>query len=372
VSVAVAVAAVARTAGPSSPRLDVDLAAIAENTRLFRRRTPGAVMAVVKADGFGHGALDVARAALAAGASELGTTSIAEALALREACPEVPVLSWLNAVDAPWELAVGAGIEVAISSRDHLDALLRSTVGAQVHLHLDTGMARDGSSPHDWASLCRAARVAERQGRLAVVGMMGHLSCADDAGHPANARGRTRFSWGLMTARAAGLRPTKRHLAATSATLLDPMSHHTMSRIGAGLVGIDPTRTTPLRGALTLTAPLVEVRTVRAGTPVGYGETWIAERATRLGLVGIGYADGLPRLASGTATMQVRGQRVPVAGRISMDMTVLDLGGSGAEVGETVTVFGPGADGEPTIREWADAAGYLEHEIVTGLGRRLR
>lgn len=355
----------------TAPHLRVDLDAIAANTRLFARRTPGLLMAVVKADGFGHGAVEVARTALAAGASELGVTSIAEALALRSAGLTVPVLSWLNPVDAPWEAAVGAGIEVAVPSRDHLDALVRSGVGARVHLHLDAGMARDGMPPSGWAGLCRAARRAELAGRITVVGLMGHLGCAEDPTHPSNALGRTRFGWGLMTARAAGLRPTKRHLAATSATLLDPLSHQTMSRVGAGLVGIDPTRTTTVRPALTLTAPLVEVRGARAGTPVGYGHTWVAPRATSLGLVPVGYADGLPRSASGTAEMQVRGRRVPVVGRISMDMAVVDLGSTGATPGETVTVFGPGDGGEPTVREWADAAGVLEHEVVTGMGSRI-
>lgn len=357
--------------GSARPRLEIDLAAVAANTRLFRRRTTGSVMAVVKADGFGHGAVDVARTALAAGAAELGVTSIDEALVLRRAGITAPVLSWLNPVSAAWRDAVAADVELAVSSREHLEAVLLSAIGARVHLHLDTGMARDGADPQAWSDLCRAARRAELHGQLQVVGMMGHLACADEPSHPANHRGRTRFAWGLMTARAAGLRPAKRHLAATAATLTDPLSHHTMSRIGAGLVGIDPSGTTPLRGALTLTAPLVEVRTVRAGTPVGYGGTWVAARSTRLGLVGVGYADGLPRLASGAAEMSVRGRRVPVVGRISMDMAVVDLSGTGAGTGETVTVLGPGTQGEPTVRDWAQAAGYLEHEIVTGLGARL-
>jgi alanine racemase len=349
----------------------VDLDAVADNTRVFLRRATGEVMAVVKADGFGHGAVDVARTALAAGATRLGVTSIAEALPLRAAGLDVPVLSWLNPVEADWTAAVGANLDLAVPSRDHLEALLRSTVGARVHLHLDTAMARDGAAPGSWADLCRAARRAEQQGRLHVVGLMGHLACAEDPAHPSNSIGRTRFAWGLMTARAAGLRPTQRHLAATSATLLDPLAHHTMSRVGAGLVGIDPTRTagSELRGALTMTAPLVDVRTVRAGTPVGYGHVWTAPRATRLGLLPLGYADGLPRV-SGGAEVLVHGRRAPVVGRISMDMTVVDLGDSGAEAGEQATVFGPGLHGEPTVRDWADAAGCLEHEIVTGLGRR--
>ncbi|MCZ4500442.1 MAG: alanine racemase [Marmoricola sp.] len=355
----------------AAPRLHVDLAAIAANTRYFAARTTGELMAVVKADGFGHGAVDVARTALASGASSLGVTSISEALALRGAGITAPVLSWLNAVDADWASAVGHDVEVAIGSRDHLDALLRSGIGARVHLNLDTGMARDGCAPSEWADLCRAARRAERLGRITVVGMMGHLPCAETPADPSNSRGRTRFAWGLMTARAAGLRPSQRHLAATAATLLDPLSHHTVSRVGAGLVGIDPTRTAPLRPALSLSAPLVEVRAVTAGTPVGYGHTWTAPHATRLGLVPVGYADGVPRPASGRAEMQVLGRRVPVVGRISMDMTVVDLGGSPAQVGDAVTVFGPGCEGEPTVREWADAADVLEHEIVTGLGTRV-
>ena len=140
--------------------------------------------------------------------------------------------------------------------------------------------------------------------------------------------GRARFAWGLGVARNYGLRPRDRHLAATSATLTDPTSHHTMSRVGAGLVGIDPTGglAPQLHGALTLTAPLSLVRRVRAGTGVGYGHTWTAPHTTRLGLLPLGYADGLPRVASGRAQVQVAGVRRPLVGRISMDMAVVDLG----------------------------------------------
>ncbi len=357
-------------ATPTLPTLTIDLAAIAANTRLFVRRTPGELMAVVKADGFGHGASEVARTALSAGALRLGVTSIAEALALRADGLRAPILSWLNPIDADWATVVSHGIDLAVPSREHLDAILAHSRGAKVHLHLDTGMARDGASPASWAGLVRAARRAEQRGQLEVVGLMGHLGCAEHPEDPSNSAGRTRFAWGLQVARAAGLRPTQRHLAATAATLLDPLAHHTMSRVGAGLVGIDPTGTTVLRPALTLTAPLVSVRSVRAGTPVGYGHTWRAPRATRLGLLPLGYADGLPRSADG-AEVLLAGRRVPVVGRISMDMTVVDLGDLPVAAGATATVFGPGDAGEPTVRDWAVAAGVLEHEIVTGLGPRL-
>jgi alanine racemase len=365
---ALTVPATSRTAGA---RLVVDLTAVAANTRLFAARATGELMAVVKADGFGHGAVDVARTSLTHGATRLGVTSVEEALALRAAGIDAPVLSWLNPVDADVATAVAAGVELAVPGREHLDAITSRATGARVHLQLDTGMARDGAAPAEWAALCRAARRAERCGLVRVVGVMGHLATADTPTDPANALGRTRFAWGLETARACGLRPADRHLAATSATLTDPLSHHTMSRVGAGLVGIDPSRTTPLRPALALTAPLVSVRRVRAGTPVGYGHTWIAPATTTLGLLPLGYADGLPRVASGRAEVLVRGARRPIVGRISMDMAVVDLGVGHHEPGDVVTVFGPGDHGEPTVVEWAAWADTIEHEIVTGLGARL-
>jgi alanine racemase len=358
----------------SDPRasLRVDLGAVTANVHTIKSRTAGKLMAVVKADGFGHGQVDVARAALAGGATRLGVTSIDEARPLRAAGLTQPILSWLNPPDADFAAAVRMGIELGVPGLDHLDAIARTAPGARIHLQLDTGMGRDGAEPAQWGQLCRTARRAERQGRLRVVGIMGHLPCADRPGHAANARGRNRFAWGLRVARAAGLRPADHHLAATAATLSDPLSHHTMSRIGAGLVGIDESGTVRLRPALTLTAPLVTIRSVPAGTPVGYGHTWTAARATRLGLIPVGYADGLPRLASHRAEVWVAGTRRPVAGRISMDMTVIDLGpDTPVSVGDPVTVFGPGEHGEPTAAQWAGWAETLEHEIVTGLSARL-
>lgn len=348
--------------------LAIDLGAITANVRTIKSRTAGELMAVVKADGFGHGQVDVARAALAGGATRFGVTGIDEALSLRAAGLTQRILSWLNPIDADFSVALRHDIELGVPGLDHLNRIARTAPGARVHLQLDTGMARDGAEPEQWDRLCRAARELD----VRVAGIMGHLPCAGRPDHPANALGRNRFSWGLQVAHAAGLRPADRHLAATSATLSDPLSHHTMSRIGAGLVGIDESGTVRLRPAMTLTAPLVTIRSVPAGIPVGYGHTWTARRATRLGLIPIGYADGLPRLASHRAEVWVGGMRRSVAGRISMDMTVIDLGpDTPVSVGDPVTVFGPGDNGEPTTAEWARWAETLEHEIVTGLGARL-
>ncbi|MDN4162305.1 alanine racemase [Nocardioides abyssi] len=356
----------------SGPLLQVDLAAVGANTRLLADRAAGDLMAVVKADGFGHGAVDVARTALAHGATWLGVTSLAEALALRAAGLRAPVLSWLNPVDADWSAAVSSGVDVAVPGLEHLAAVVAAPGRARVHLHVDAGMARDGAAPATWAALCAAARRSERQGRVEVVGVMGHLGCADDPGDACNERGRTRFAWALETARAAGLRPRHRHLAATAATLTDPRSHHTMSRVGAGLVGIDPSGTTALRGALTLTAPAVSVRRVPAGTPVGYGHDHRTDRPTHLALVPVGYADGLPRAASGRAEVLVAGRRRPLVGRVSMDQVVVDLGERPVDLGATVTLLGPGDAGEPTAADWADWSGTIPHEVVTGLGAATR
>jgi alanine racemase len=356
--------------------LTVDLRAVAENTRVFASRTRAAVMAVVKADGFGHGSAAVARTALANGATWLGVTSIAEGLALRQAGLTAPVLSWLNPVDADFGPALAAGLDVAVPTVRHLAAVMgaaRAGGGrARVHLHLDVGMARDGCEPAQWPGLCRAAFGGERRGVLTVAGLMGHLGCAGDPADPCNQTGRARFAWGLAAARAAGLRPAVCHLAATAAALTDPRTHHTLCRVGAGLVGIDPSRTARLRPALTLTVPVVAVRRVRAGTHVGYGHSWAAPADTTLGLLPVGYADGLPRAASGRAEVMAGGQRCPVAGVISMDQTVIDLRGRQLRPGEAVTVFGPGTAGEPTVADWAAWAGTIEHEIVTGIGARVR
>lgn len=355
--------------------LHVDLDAVAHNTAVLASRTDAALMAVVKADGFGHGAAAVARTALAHGASSLGVTSIDEALALRAAGVRAPVLSWLNPVDADVAAARAADVQLAVGGRALLDAVATQAPGSRVHLQLDTGMARDGASPQEWASLCRAARVWERRGALEVVGVMGHLPCGEDPTSSSSRLGRERFTWGLGTARAAGLRPQVRHLATTAATLADRASHHDLVRVGAGLVGIDPTGAAGLRPALRLTTPLISVRDVVAGTGVGYGHTWTAPRATTLGLLGLGYADGIPRAASSRGEVSVRGRRCQVVGRVSMDMTVVDLGpalqaGDRIEPGESVTVLG--ADGAPTPREWAAWADCLEHEILTGIGPRVR
>jgi alanine racemase len=367
----------------AAPLRVVSLAAVAANTRLLAERAQGQLMAVVKADGYGHGAVDVARTALANGATSLGVTSIEEALQLRasETSGRTPILSWLNPVDADWARAVTNGVDIGVPSLEHLDAFTQAArrlrvrghaLVPRVHLQLDTGMSRDGCPPEEWADLCRLARAAEESRLLTVAGVMGHLGCSATPSDAANEKAREGFGRGVEVARAAGLRPRLRHLAATAATLTDPAAHFELCRVGAGLVGIDPSETTVLRGAMTLGAPLSQVREVPAGSLVGYGRGHVTGQPTRLGLLPLGYADGIPRSASGQAQVSVRGTRCPLLGAVSMDQSVVGLDAVHARPGDRVTVFGPGDDGEPTVAEWAAWAGTIPHEIVTRLGQRTR
>jgi len=361
--------------------LRIDPAAIAANTRRIASIVGAAprggveVMAVVKADGFGHGA--AALAALDAGATWLGVTSIAEALPLRWRGVSVPILSWLNGPGADLDAAVLHDIDLAVASIAQLQAVsaaaARTGRRARIHLHLDTGMSRDGIDRTEWTTLCELARLGEAAGRLDVVGVMSHLACADQPGHPETMRQVLLFRNALRAARHRGLTPRLAHLAATSAALTDERTHFGMVRIGAGLYGIDPTHSVSphLRGAMTLTAPIVAVREVNAGTGVGYGHRYATSARTRLALLPLGYADGIPRALGPDASVLLRGRRVPIAGTVSMDQVVLDVGDAGIRVGEIATVLGPGESGEPTLHDWAGWAGTIEHDIVTRIGPRV-
>ncbi|HEU5223948.1 MAG TPA: alanine racemase [Candidatus Lumbricidophila sp.] len=356
---------------PAVPTLEVDLNAVAANVRTLAATTCGSIMAVVKADGFGHGAVPIAIAAVQAGATSLGVATIDEALALRTAGLDVPLLSWLNPVGADFATAVAHDIDLAVPTLAHLNAVAAAahSIGrvARVHLHVDTGLHRDGAPRAEWADLSAAARQAERLGVATVAGAMSHLPCADRPGHPSTMAGRAALLDAVSVMRAAGLDPALVHLATTAATQHAPETHFDLSRIGAGLYGIGR----GLRAALTLSAPIVSVSEVAAGDAVGYGQTWVASGPTRLGLVPLGYADGIPRVASGIAEVWVQGQRRPIVGTISMDQLVVDIGEVPVEAGTRVTIIGNGDAGEPTVFEWSRWSQTVPHEIMTGLGARI-
>lgn len=348
---------------------EVDLSAVRHNVALLRARAGVPVMAVVKADAFGHGAIPVARAALAAGATWLGVCRVGEALTLRAAGVNAPVLAWLDDVDATAATAAAADIDVSVSSVAELDALAAQRLGNRVHLKLDTGMHRAGCSAKRWPELVARAAVAERAGAVRVVGVWSHLSHATSPHDPHNTWQVEAFRSGLALARSAGLRPTVRHLCGTAAAVGIPDARFDLVRIGAGLVGIDEADA-GLRAALTLRTRVLQVRALTAGDGVGYDHAGTVARDTTVALLPVGYADGIPRCSAVGAAVSWRGHRLPVLGRVSMDQVVVDAGALPVRPGDEVVVIGSRAD-DPSVQEWARWSGTIPHEIYTGLGTRV-
>ncbi|PRB14848.1 alanine racemase [Microbacterium sp. MYb62] len=345
--------------------------AVAENLHRVRAVTTVPIMAVVKADGYGHGAVTVARAAVAAGAEWLGVTDVAEAVMLREAGLTVPILSWLNPSGIDAEAAAVHRVDIAVGSVEELGQLIADAADPlRVHLQLDTGMTRGGCPLDEWPELFRRARLG--RGRIEVVGVMGHLPRADEGDPAANAAAVLRMRQGRDAVLRAGLGPVLVHLAATSGALTDPATHFGMVRIGAGLVGIDPSETTALVGASRWTAPVVHSALVPAGTAVGYGAAHLTDRETHLSVVGVGYADGIPRELASGAGVEIDGVRHPIVGRVSMDQIVVDTGSAHLPRGAVATVFGPGGGAVPSVQEWARWAGTIPHTVVTGIGTRVQ
>ncbi|WP_371481058.1 alanine racemase [Kitasatospora sp. NBC_00315] len=363
----------------------IDLAALRANVAALRERTGGpAVMAVVKADAYGHGALPCALAALEAGATWLGTATPEEALALRAAGigpDRARILCWLWTPGAPWEQALRAGVDISVSGRWALDELLAAVracgVPARVHLKADTGLGRNGCQPHDWPDLVAAVLRAEAEGLLTAAGVWSHFAAADEPGHPSIQAQLDGFAAALAYAEGAGLRPEVRHLANSPATLLLPQAHYDLVRPGLATYGLSPVPEVGgpadfgLRPVMSLTARLALVKEVPGGHGVSYGHHYTTPGATTLGLVPLGYADGIPRHASNTGPVQIAGKWRTVAGRVAMDQFVVDLGGDTPRVGEDVLLFGTGEQGEPTAEDWARACGTVSYEIVTRIGGRV-
>ena len=358
----------------------IDLTAIAANTRLLLTRmravNPRAeLMAVVKADGYGHGAVPSARAALAGGAGFLGVATPQEALELRAAGIDAPVLAWLWLAGQDIAPALAAGVELGISSLDHLTAVLAAgSAGPQprIHVKIDTGLGRNGVGPRDLGAVLDAVAAAERSGRLVVVGLMSHLASADVPDDPSVAEQTLAFRAALGLAASRGIQARWRHLANTPAVLDHPDTFFDLGRCGIGLYGINPVPTLAgLRPAMTLRGTVALTKRVPADYGVSYGLTYRTSTETTLALVPLGYADGIPRSASSVGEVWLRGRRRRIAGRVAMDQVVVDCGDDPVEAGDDVVVFGPGDAGEPTADDWATACDTIAYEIVTRIGPRV-
>ncbi|GHB07569.1 alanine racemase [Streptomyces chryseus] len=370
----------AMTHTPMRARAEIDLAALRANVRALRARAAGAqLMAVVKSDAYGHGAVRCARAALDAGATWLGTATPDEALALRAAGFDGPLMCWLWTPGGPWREAVEAGIDVSVSGMWALEEVTAAARAAgrvaRVQLKADTGLGRNGCQPADWPELVR--RALEAPDAVKVTGLWSHFACADEPGHPSIDAQLAVFHDMVEHAEKAGAEPEVRHIANSPATLTLPASHFDLVRTGIAMYGVSPSPElgTPadfgLRPVMTLAASVALVKRVPQGHGVSYGHHYVTPAETNLGLIPVGYADGVPRHASGTGPVLVGGTWRRVAGRVAMDQFVVDLGEDVVEPGDEAVLFGPGDRGEPTAEDWARAADTIAYEIVTRIGSRV-
>ena len=388
----------------------VDLAAIKHNLSVLRAAAPDTLqLATVKANAYGHGLVPVALAALEGGTDWLGVAQLAEAFALRRGLDEAgiaradaPVLAWISTSSSDFAAAIEADIDLSVSWTWVLADICAAAraVGrpARVHVKIDTGMSRAGSTLADLPALASALRMAADDGLVDIVGAWSHMSRADDPSDEGNASTASHvriFEEGLAILADAGITPRIRHLSATSGILWHPEAHYDMVRAGIGMYGLspDPAVATAdelgLIPALELRAPLTSVKVIEEGTPASYGGTWVAPTRRWIGLVPLGYGDGIFRAASNKARVVVRTEagllNAPLVGRVCMDQFMVDLGPAEGEpgtptarsgaapaaVGDTAVLFGTGALGEPLADEWADAASTINYEIVTNLGAHI-
>jgi len=363
----------------------IDLGALTANVAHLRE-TVGTehVMAVVKANAYGHGAVECARAALAGGADWLGVADTTEALELRAAGIDAPVLAWLHDPDADFGPAIEAGVDIGISSTAQLAAVARARQAladddrihgpAFVQLKLETGLSRNGISEPEWTEAFALARDLELSGDILVRGVFSHVS---NTSPEDDAAAVTVFTRGLAAATAAGLDPELRHLAASAAALRRPDARFNLVRLGIGIYGLSPfddasSADLGLTPVMTLRGRVAAVRRVPAGRGVSYDYTYRTHRETTLALVPLGYAEGIPRHASNRAPVSIGGATFAISGRVAMDQFVVDVGDQDVHVGDEVVLFGDPATGAPSADDWAEAAQTINYEIVTRVGARVR
>lgn len=366
----------------SSPRATalVDLGAITSNVRRLGEIAGVPVMAVVKADAYGHGLIPSARAAIDGGAAWLGVALVDEALALRAGgIDQVPVLAWLTPPDDRFVEAIEAGIDLSVASVGGVEEIAAAARAcgrtARVHLEVDTGMTRGGALA-ELDAVISALLVAISQGSIDCVGIWSHFASADQPDSPQNVEQRHRFDDAIARAAQQGLRPKIRHLANSAATLMDPLSRYDMVRCGIACYGLSPDFQAlgpadqwGLTPAMQLQARLALVKAVPAGAHVSYGATFTFASPSVIGIIPVGYADGIPRHGAGHLQVASAEGLRPVRGRICMDQIIMDCGpGSALVAGDLVTLFGgPG----PSADEWGEWAGTIGYEIVTRLGPRV-
>jgi alanine racemase len=352
----------------------IDLAAMRSNIETLRAAVaPAATMVVVKADAYGHGAIESARVAEAAGAEWLGVVDIPEAVALRAAGIRTPILTWLHGDESDFQTAVDAHVDLGISTFEQLERAGATTGVAGIQLKVDTGLSRNGIVESASDELFRRAAELEREGRVSVRSVWSHLA---NAGEAADREQLRRFLLAVDAARDAGLRPELRHLAATAGALSLAESRLDLVRLGIGVYGLSPLEHTTapelgLRPVMELSAEIVSVKRVPVDSGVSYGYTYRTASETTLVLVPLGYADGIPRSASSAAPVSINGRTYCISGRVAMDQFVVDVGADEVATGDRAVLFGDPASGLPSAEDWAAACGTINYEIVTRIGPRV-
>jgi alanine racemase len=357
------------------PEAVIDLGAIAHNVRVLRELAgPAQVMAVVKADGYGHGAGPVAQAAIAAGAAELGVATIDEALALRGEGIAAPILAWLHPPGTDFASALRADVQLGVSSARQVVDLLEATQStgrtATVTVKVDTGLNRNGVSAADYPDVLQALQRGMADGAIRLRGIMSHLVSGDEPDDPINDIQAERFTDMIMEAKRRGIDFEVAHLSNSPSAMTRPDLGFDMVRPGIAVYGLSPI---PARGdmglipAMTLKCQVAMIKPIRGGEGVSYGHKWIADRDTTLALLPIGYADGVYRALSGRIDVLINGRLRRSVGRVCMDQFVVDLGPGASDVaeGDEAILFGPGSFGEPTAQDWADLLDTIHYEVVT-------
>ena len=367
----------------------IDLGAIRENIKYLMAKSGKPALAVVKADGYGHGLLPVAKSALSAGASWLGVALLEEAKALRQGGINAPIIAWLTPITDDFASAISEDIDIAIPSLAHLEAITSAarSLGkcARIHLEVDTGMSRGGAL-NEWSELVRSAKTYQDSGLIKVIGIWSHFARADEAGHEFNNKQLENFKSAVAEAKSVGITPEVIHLSNSAAAINDADSHFDLLRLGIAIYGLSPdfshmgsSEKLNLKPAMSIRARIHLVKDIPAGSQVGYGGSAITKVDTKIGVIAMGYSDGIPRSANSSAGVLVGNKRAPIIGRVSMDQFVVDLGrDSSVKAGDWAYIIGSNPSdsytsaSSYTADSWASASATINYEIVTRIAARVK
>lgn len=361
---------------------DIDLAQLSKNVETLKKKVNGpALMAVVKANAYGHGLVPCAKAAKRGGADWLATALLEEAIELRDAGIEGPILTWLNTIDDQFDECISKNIDLGVNSIESLASIVNAARAtgktARLHVKVDTGLGRNGVTLADLPDLIEALKSAEQDSLVKVVGVMSHFAYADEPTNETIGQQVNNFKIAVDALVNAGFDLEVKHLSNSAATLGLPHTYFNLVRPGVAIYGISPGPEVGealdhnLKPIMKLRAPIILIKEVPAGTGVSYAHQYHTTETTRLALIPAGYADGIPRSASNKGPVLIGGKLFKIAGRVCMDQFVVDIGDLDVKVGDEAILFGDPANGEPSVNDWADAADTINYEIVTRMGPRV-